>query len=83
MKYKDSRIRINIFFILFIVLFFVAVSAKMAYVAISSVVEGTDLQKLSKSRVTVTQKITAERGNIYDASNNLLAQNMNSYTVIA
>lgn len=83
MKYKDSRIRINLFFILFIVLFFVAVSAKMTYVAISSVVEGTDLQKLSKSRVTVTQKITAERGNIYDASNNLLAQNMNSYTVIA
>ena len=83
MKYKDSRIRINILFILFIVLFFVAVSAKMAYVSLSSVVEGTNLQELSKSRVTVTQKITAERGNIYDASNNLLAQNMNSYTVIA
>ena len=83
MKLKDNKIRLNIFLILFVVLFFVAVFLKLTYVAINKTVEGVDLQALESSRSTVTKTIHADRGNIYDNSGNLLAQNMNSYTVIA
>ena len=83
MKYKDNKVRLSGLFILFVVLFFGAISVKLIYVAISKKVEGTDLQALEDSRVTVTKTVTAERGNIYDSAGNLLAQNMNSYTVIA
>lgn len=83
MKFKDNKVRLNLLFILFVVLFFVAVCLKLTYVALDSTVEGTDLQALESSRTTVTKKVNAERGNIYDSSGNLLAQNMNSYTVIA
>ena len=83
MKIKDSKIRLNILLILFIVLFFVSVILKLVYVGLNKKVEGIDLQALAASRSTVTKTIQAERGNIYDNSGNLLAQNMNSYTVIA
>ena len=83
MKLKDNRIRLNGFLILFVVLFFVAVFFKLTYVGISTNVEGTNLKELEASRSTVTKTIRADRGNIYDNAGNLLAQNMNSYTVIA
>ena len=83
MKFKDNKVRLNLLFILFVVLFFVVVCFKLSYVALNDVVEGTDLQALESSRTTVTKKVSAERGNIYDSAGNLLAQNMNSYTVIA
>jgi penicillin-binding protein 2B len=83
MKFKDNKVRLNLLFILFVVLFFVVVCLKLSYVALNDVVEGTDLQALESSRTTVTKKVSAERGNIYDSAGNLLAQNMNSYTVIA
>ena len=83
MKLKDNKIRLNLLLILFVVLFFVAVFLKLSYVGLSRVVEGTDLQALEASRSTVTKTIRADRGNIYDNAGNLLAQNMNSYTVIA
>ncbi|MBQ7240161.1 MAG: penicillin-binding protein [Bacilli bacterium] len=83
MKIKDSKIRLNILLILFIVLFFASVILKLVYVGLNKKVEGIDLQALAASRSTVTKTIQAERGNIYDNSGNLLAQNMNSYIVIA
>ncbi len=83
MKLKDNRIRLNLLLVLFVVLFFVAVFLKLVYVGINKRVEGINLQELAASRSTVTKKIHANRGNIYDNSGNLLAQNMNSYTVIA
>ena len=83
MKLKDNKIRLNIFLVLFVVLFFGLVFLKLVYVGVNKTVEGIDLQALEASRSTVTKKIHANRGNIYDNSGNLLAQNMNSYTVIA
>lgn len=83
MKYKGNRIRINIFFILIVVFLFVTAFIKLAYISLNKVVEGTDLATLAKNRSIATKKIVAERGNIFDNAGNLLAQNVNSYKLIA
>lgn len=64
-------------------LFYLWLFIKLGYVALSSSVEGTDLKELAESRSTATKKLIAERGRIYDKDGELLAQNVNSYTVIA
>ncbi len=83
MKYKSNAIKISYTFIGAIALLFMAFFAKLAYVALSPNVEGTNLKKLAESRSTATKKLIAERGRIYDKDGELLAQNVNSYTVIA
>jgi len=83
MRFKSNTIRINILLIIGVALLFCAFIVKVGYVALSDNVEGTDLELLASTRSTATKKITAKRGTIYDNSGEVLAQNTNSYTVIA
>lgn len=83
MRYKGNTIRINILFILVIVFLFGVIGYKLWLVATHNTVEGSDLAAIAKNRTTVTKKIPATRGNIYDAQGNTLAQNVNSYIVVA
>ena len=83
MKYTNNTIRINLLFIFCIVLLFALFFLKLSYVALNSEVEGTNLAELAKNRSIATRKITAERGKIFDNSGELLAQNVNSYKLIA
>lgn len=83
MKYKSNTIRINIIFLICIVLLFCAILGKLGYVSLSTVVEGTNIKKMAANRVTATKTLTASRGTIYDIKGNALAKNTNSYTVIA
>lgn len=83
MKYTDNTIRINLVFIFCIVFLFVIFFVKLSYVGLNDIVEGTDIKELADNRATATKTLYAERGNIYDAQGNALAQNVNSYTVIA
>ena len=82
MKYKSNTIRMSVLLPIAVVLFFVAVFWKTAYVALNDVVEGTDIKTLAANRTKVTKTLYASRGNIYDNQGNLLAQNVNSYTVL-
>ena len=83
MKYKSNTIKMSIFLPICVVLFFVAVFLKTAYIALNDVVEGTNVKELAANRTKVTKTLKASRGNILDNQGNLLAQNVNSYTVIA
>lgn len=83
MKYTNNTIRINLLFIFCIVFLFVIFFVKLSYVGLNYIVEGTDIKELADNRATATKTLYAERGNIYDAQGNALAQNVNSYTVIA
>ncbi|MCH5167768.1 MAG: penicillin-binding protein [Erysipelotrichales bacterium] len=83
MKYTNNTIRINLIFIFSIVLLFGLFFVKLAYVALNTEVEGTDLALLAKNRSIATRTIRAERGRIYDNAGELLAQNVNSYKLIA
>ncbi len=83
MKYTNNTIRINIFFILGVVLLFGLFFVKLGVVALEDEVEGTNVAKLAESRSVATRTLTAKRGNILDSDGHYLAQNMNSYNVIA
>ena len=83
MKYKSNTIKMSIFLPICVVLFFVAVFLKTSYIALNDVVEGTNVKELAANRTKVTKTLKASRGNILDNQGNLLAQNVNSYTVIA
>lgn len=84
MKEKNYRtIKLNKFFILAIVFLFAAIIAKMSFVALATKVDGTDLKVFADNRNTTQQTLYANRGNIFDKNGEILAQNVNSYTVIA
>ena len=80
---KTRTVKIYRIFILVVVLLFLAIIAKLCYIVLSPTVDGIDLTAFASNRNTVTKKIVAERGGIYDSLGNPLAVNVNSYTVIA
>ena len=84
MKIKRNRAKINLRFTMFCVsLLLCIVIAKLSYVVMAQKVDGTDLTAFVDNRNTVTETLPAKRGSIYDVNGEILAQNVNSYTVIA
>lgn len=83
MKIKGNTIRINIIFILAIVLLFCLIIWKIGYVALNDVVEGKNIRQLADSRIITTKTIHSTRGTIYDNQGEPVAENVNSYTLYA
>lgn len=83
-KRKQTKAKINVRLTVFgVSLLFCVAIAKLSYVVLSNKVDGTDLTAFANNRNTVTETLPAKRGTIYDYSGEVLAQNVNSYTVIA
>ena len=80
---KQKTIKISITFLIVIVASFLLAIIKMSYVAMSSSVDGIDIEAFAKNRNTVTKTLYASRGTIYDVNGEELASTINSYTVIA
>ena len=68
---------------IFVALLLCVVIVRLSYVCLSSNVDGVDLKAFADNRNTVTKTLFASRGTIYDSSGDALAQNVNSYTLIA
>lgn len=83
MKKKMVRVKISKFFILVFFLCFGMAIFKLIYVAVSNDVDGIDLTVFANNRNTVKKTLYASRGNIYDTNGEAIAQNVNSYTLIA
>lgn len=84
MKKKRNKAKINLKFSIFCVSLLLCIAIfKLCYVVLSKDVDGTDLTAFADSRNTVTETLSAKRGTIYDYYGEILAQNVNSYTVIA
>ena len=83
MKLKNNCVKLNEYFLITIVLFFVIISGKIVYIAISPTVDGVDLRQLAENNQTAKKLIRANRGNIYDSVGEVLAQDVRAYTVIA
>lgn len=66
------------FFIIMLILFI-----QFCYLSLSKEVYGINMKEFASNRNTVTNILTAERGTIYDIEENVLAQNISSYTLIA
>ena len=73
MKKKRMRVKVNkILIVLFFFAFFCAI-IKLSYVALSPVVDGTNLAEFVEGRNTTTETLYASRGNIYDINGEVLA----------
>ena len=83
MKIKGNTIRINVLFIVVIVLLFCLFIWKIFMVATNNVVEGVNIRELADSRIIATKTIYSTRGTIYDNQGEAVAENVNSYTLIA
>ena len=67
-----------------IILFlFAAIIAKVSYISLSKTVDGIDIKKFADNRNTQEDVLFAKRGTIYDKNGEILAQSVNSYTLIA
>lgn len=84
MKKRRNKAKINLKFTLLCVSLLLCVAiGKLCYVVLAKNVDGTDLTAFAESRNTVSETLPAKRGSIYDCNKEVLAQNVNSYTVIA
>ena len=82
-KKSNTTIHINYIAVLCIVLLFAIIIIRLILVSTLKKVDGIDIKKFAKNRNTTTQVLTASRGTIYSVNNETLAQDVNSYTVIA
>lgn len=78
MKWNAPLICFVVFLIITIGLFI-----QFCYLSLSTNIYGINMKEFASNRNTVTSILTAERGTIYDAEGNVLAQNITSYTLIA
>jgi penicillin-binding protein 2B len=82
-KMINNNIKISkILFILSLFLF-VTIIGQMVRLSMSSTIDGINLKKFASNRNTEKEVLYAKRGNIYNVSGEPLAQNVDSYTVIA
>lgn len=75
---KISNAALIIVLFLFLILIY-----RASVLALSKKIDGIDLPKLADSRTTEKTVIKANRGTIYDIKNQVLAQNVSSYKIIA
>lgn len=81
---KTRVIKINAIFIIIVVFIFVAIILKLLWIGLGNVkVDGKPLADFAENRDTRTKTLTAKRGTIYSAKGEVLAKDVNSYTVIA
>ena len=80
---KKKTVRVSFWFTFVIVFLFGIIIYKLCYVGLSKEVDGIDLTAFADSRNIVKETLPANRGTIFASDNEVLAQNVNSYTVIA
>ncbi len=81
---KTRIIKISKIFIIIVVFIFVCIIFKLTWIGLGNVkVSGKTLTKFATTRDTRKRVITAKRGTIYSKSGEILAKDVNSYTVIA
>jgi len=66
-----------------ILLLFCGIILKVLNITLSKTVDGIDIKKFADNRNTQEDILYAKRGTIYDKNGEVLAQSVNSYTIIA
>ena len=84
MKRKNNTtINVHWFILVVLVLSFLSIVSKLTIISLSDETDGVNLKNFTKNRNTVTETLKAQRGTIYSSDNEILAQSVNSYTLIA
>ena len=83
MKKSASKIHINKFVLVGGFLLFCVLIGRLVYLNISPTIDGINLSEFAKNRNTTKDILYATRGTIYDKNSEILAETVDSYTVIA
>lgn len=79
---KNKNIAAKVFTIIFFFFLFILI-LRLGYLCLTGKVDGINLKEFSNKRNTKKETLYALRGNIYDVNGEVLAQTINSYTLIA
>lgn len=79
---KNKNVVAKVFTLIFFLFIFILI-LRLGYLCLTAQVDGIDLKEFSNKRNTKQETLYALRGNIYDVNGDVLAQTINSYTVIA
>ncbi|NLC47844.1 MAG: hypothetical protein GX758_00585, partial [Tenericutes bacterium] len=81
---KTRIVKIDIIFLIIVVFIFLCIIGNVIYIATGNIkVDGQSLTDFAKARDTTKKTIYAKRGSIFSRSGEILAKDVNSYTVIA
>ncbi|MBO6145515.1 MAG: penicillin-binding protein [Bacilli bacterium] len=78
-----NKVSINKLVFIIGLLLFCAIIARLIYLNLSPEIDGINLKKFANNRNTTKETLYATRGTIYDSNNEILAQTVDSYTLIA
>lgn len=82
-KKEENGVKVSNLSLVCAFLFFTILIIRLTQLSLSSEVDGINLQNFAKTRTTREITLSAKRGNIYDANDNILGQDVSSYTLIA
>ena len=80
---KHKTIKISKVLLIVLVASFLVICFQLYRIAFFDKVDGMDLEAFAKNRNETKKILYASRGSIYDTNGEILAQTVNSYTVIA
>ncbi len=83
MKKRNNSVRVYNIIVIIVLFLFALIIGKIFYVAYTNKSGNINLKKFAASRDTYKSTLLANRGSIYDINGEVLAQDINSYTVIA
>ena len=82
-KKVSNKIHISRFVFIFGLFLFLVIIGRLIFLNLSPVIDGINLKTFSKNRNTTKETLYARRGTIYDKNKEVLAETVDSYTVIA
>lgn len=83
MKKQNNTVKISKLLMICIVFLFAIIGLKLLYTAYTHKSGSVNLKEFANKRDIVKTTLYAKRGSIFDINSEILAQNVNSYTVIA
>lgn len=83
MKRKNNTINVSKLVFVVLVFSFLSIVIKLSLVSLSEETDGVNLTAFVEARNTETETLKANRGSIYSMDGEILAQSINSYTVVA
>lgn len=80
---NENNVKVSNLALVCAILAFSVLIIRIGYLALSSEVDGINLQAFASTRTTKKITLPAKRGTIYDSNGNVLSQDVSSYTLIA
>lgn len=78
-----NKVHVNRFIFISGLLLFLVIIGRLIYLNLSKTIDGVNLKEFAENRNTTKETLYATRGSIYSSNEEVLAQTVDSYTLIA